>query len=63
MLPLPTVEAKPRGRRLPDWLKKPLPAGNENSFTHHLIDELGLTTMYVLAAPEPVGPQTHTEHR
>ncbi|MFO0846229.1 MAG: lipoyl synthase [Gemmataceae bacterium] len=45
MLPLPTVEAKPRGRRLPDWLKKPLPAGNENSFTHHLIDELGLVTV------------------
>jgi hypothetical protein len=28
-----------------------------------LLTELGLTTMYVLAAPEPVGPQTHSEHR
>lgn len=43
MLSLPTVE--PPARRLPDWLKKPLPKGNENFFTHSLIDELGLTTV------------------
>jgi lipoic acid synthetase len=44
VLPLPTI-TPPTQRRLPDWLKKPLPAGNENFFTHHLIDELGLTTV------------------
>jgi len=44
VLPLPTITPSPQ-RRLPDWLKKPLPAGNENFFTHHLIDELRLTTV------------------
>lgn len=41
-LPAPT-------RRLPDWLKRPLPRGNENFFTHHLLDELGLETVCVNA--------------
>jgi len=36
-------------RRLPDWLKRPLPRGNENFFTHHLLDELGLETVCVNA--------------
>lgn len=49
MLPLPVVaaEAVPPGasRRLPDWLKKPLPRGNENFFTNHLLEELGLETV------------------
>src|SRR4051812_16248140 len=44
MLSLPTINPTSQ-RRLPDWLKKPLPAGNENFFTHQLIDELGLTTV------------------
>lgn len=44
MIALPLAE-RPAARRLPDWLKKPLPAGNENFFTHHLIDELGLVTV------------------
>jgi lipoyl synthase len=44
MLSLPTITPSSQ-RRLPDWLKKPLPAGNENFFTHQLIDELGLTTV------------------
>ncbi len=44
MIALPLAE-RPTGRRLPDWLKKPLPVGNENFFTHHLIDELGLVTV------------------
>lgn len=42
MISLPTLAPAPR---LPDWLKKPLPAGNGNFFTHHLIDELKLTTV------------------
>jgi lipoic acid synthetase len=39
--------ARPRGpaRRLPDWLKRPLPAGNENFFTHELLRELRLETV------------------
>jgi lipoic acid synthetase len=45
MLPLPTVEAPPPGRRLPDWLKRPLPAGNGNFFTEHLLRELRLETV------------------
>ena len=31
--------------RLPEWLKKPLPAGNEGFFTHHLLRELDLETV------------------
>jgi lipoic acid synthetase len=33
------------GRRLPDWLKRPLPRGNENFFTHNLLRELQLETV------------------
>src|SRR5437868_8213878 len=32
-------------RRLPDWLKRGLPRGNENSFTDHLLRELRLETV------------------
>src|SRR5688572_20117847 len=32
-------------RRLPAWLKRPLPVGNENFFTQHLLDELRLETV------------------
>jgi len=32
-------------RRLPAWLKRPLPAGNENFFTNNLLKELGLETV------------------
>src|SRR5688500_8672827 len=32
-------------RRLPDWLKRDLPRGNENFFTHDLLRELGLETV------------------
>jgi lipoic acid synthetase len=55
MISLPTVEAGPTSshrqgqsltsRRLPDWLKKPLPAGNGNFFTQGLLDELRLETV------------------
>jgi lipoic acid synthetase len=36
--------APPR-HRLPEWLKKSLPAGNEGFFTHYLLRELGLETV------------------
>ncbi len=39
-----TQPAIPR-RRLPDWLKRDMPAGNENAFTHHLLRELDLETV------------------
>lgn len=33
------------GRRLPPWLKRPLPAGNGNHFTQRLLDDLRLETV------------------
>src|SRR3989441_11781020 len=44
-LPLVDVSSPPPARRLPSWLKRPLPAGNENSFTATLLRELGLETV------------------
>jgi lipoic acid synthetase len=43
-LPLVEPSAAP-ARRLPDWLKRPLPAGNENFYTHSLLRELRLETV------------------
>jgi lipoic acid synthetase len=43
-LPLLT-EAPTPARRLPSWLKRPLPRGNENFFTHNLLRELNLETV------------------
>ncbi|MFI5460326.1 MAG: lipoyl synthase [Isosphaerales bacterium] len=34
-----------RGRRLPEWLKRPIPAAGGMSFTRSLISELGLETV------------------
>ena len=48
MLTLPVVDisaSPPSARRLPAWLKRPLPVGNENFFTHNLLRELGLETV------------------
>ncbi len=53
MQSLPLVESAPAAvatppspsRRLPDWLKRPLPAGNENFLTHNLLRELKLETV------------------
>jgi lipoic acid synthetase len=58
MQSLPIVEALPEhatvarpappghsGRRLPDWLKRDLPRGNGNFFTHELLRELRLETV------------------
>jgi lipoic acid synthetase len=41
----PPATAASTSRRLPDWLKRPLPAGNEDSFTHRLLRELELETV------------------
>jgi lipoic acid synthetase len=43
-LPLVAAENSPV-RRLPAWLKRPLPVGNENFFTNNLLDELRLETI------------------
>lgn len=44
-LPLIDAPAAPPARRLPAWLKRPLPIGNENFFTHDLLRELKLETV------------------
>src|SRR5215207_431507 len=44
MRSLPVLD-RPPARRLPDWLKRPLPAGNENAFTDSLLRELNLETV------------------
>jgi lipoic acid synthetase len=44
MRSLPVVD-KPTFRRLPEWLKRPLPAGNGNFFTQNLIHDLRLETV------------------
>jgi lipoyl synthase len=46
MLSLPVFDAAaPPARRLPAWLKRSLPRGNENSFTQELLRELRLETV------------------
>jgi lipoic acid synthetase len=46
MRSLPLVEAAAApARRLPAWLKRALPRGNENFFTHNLLRELRLETV------------------
>jgi lipoic acid synthetase len=43
---LPLVDAAQHTpRRLPAWLKRPMPAGNENFYTHNLLRELRLETV------------------
>jgi lipoic acid synthetase len=45
MLELPVVTPPAPARRLPPWLKRNLPRGNGNSFTHELLRELRLETV------------------
>src|SRR5437588_12222054 len=47
MQALPLIDAAPAPppRRLPAWLKRPLPVGNENFFTDNLLRELRLETV------------------
>src|SRR3954469_25139807 len=42
---LPIITPPVPQRRLPDWLRRPLPVGNENFFTHNLLRELRLETV------------------
>jgi lipoic acid synthetase len=42
---LPVLETRDPARRLPPWLKRELPRGNGNSFTHGLLRELRLETV------------------
>jgi lipoyl synthase len=44
MRSLPLLDAS-SPRRLPSWLKRPLPRGNENFLTHNLLRHLGLETV------------------
>ena len=45
MLELPVVTPPAPARRLPSWLKRNLPRGNGNFFTHELLRELRLETV------------------
>lgn len=45
MRSLNLIDAPSPIRRLPSWLKRPLPRGNGNFFTQALLDELGLETV------------------
>jgi lipoic acid synthetase len=45
MQSLPLLDGPPAPRRLPSWLKRDLPRGNENFFTHDLLRELRLETV------------------
>src|SRR5438132_13068361 len=42
---LPLVERSTGHRRLPSWLKRNLPRGNGNFYTHELLRELRLETV------------------
>src|SRR5579862_5343601 len=44
-LPVIAAELAKPPRRLPAWLKRPLPVGNENFFTNNLLRELKLETV------------------
>src|SRR5262249_55541987 len=41
----PVPQAIGRTRRLPDWLKRPIPGAGGMSFTRSLVSELGLETV------------------
>ena len=45
MQPLQTIDSTAPSRRLPSWLKRPLPEGNGNFFTEGLLSELRLETV------------------
>ena len=42
---LPILDAPRPSQRLPDWLRRELPRGNEDHFTARLLEELGLETV------------------
>ena len=45
LLSAPAAAPEAPRHRLPAWLKRQLPRGNENFFTDHLLDDLGLETV------------------
>jgi lipoyl synthase len=45
VLSIPLTVSEPPRHRLPAWLKRSLPRGNENFFTDHLLRDLGLETV------------------
>ena len=52
----PTSADGRRARRLPEWLKRPIPAAGGMYFTEDLVGELGLETICESAqVPEPLG--------
>ena len=61
MLPLPVVAPPAPGRRLPSWLKRSLPRGNGNFFTHDLLRELRLETVCENARC-PNRPECYARH-
>src|SRR5437016_3458905 len=61
MLSLSIVETVARAGRLPAWLKRDLPRGNENFFTDHLLRELRLETVCENARC-PNRPECYARH-
>src|SRR4051794_38711737 len=59
MISLPTLDAKPSPRRLPDWLRKPLPAGKGTFYPQNLHDELRLETVCE-TAKSPTRPECYS---
>ena len=43
--PMPAGEIRPPTRRLPEWLKRPIPSSGGTYFTKNLVGELGLETI------------------
>jgi lipoic acid synthetase len=61
MLSLPVVAPAAPARRLPSWLKRSLPRGNGNFFTHDLLRELRLETVCENARC-PNRPECYARH-
>ncbi len=61
MLSLPVVSPAAPARRLPSWLKRTLPRGNGNYFTHELLRELRLETVCENARC-PNRPECYARH-
>jgi lipoic acid synthetase len=61
MIPLTTIDFPGPVRRLPSWLKRTLPHGNGNFFTHELLRELRLETVCENARC-PNRPECYARH-
>src|SRR3984893_10002163 len=58
---LPVLEPAAAARRLPAWLRRPMPRGNENFFTEGLLRELRLQTVCENARC-PNRPECYARH-